>query len=498
MLVSEKTALEQANHFIKENRENVHPRYRPHYHMAAPIGWLNDPNGFVYYEGEYHLFYQFYPYDSQWGPMHWGHAKSKDLVHWEELPIALAPDQWYDKDGCFSGSAIEKEGKLYLMYTGHVVEENIVTQTQCMAVSSDGIHFEKATVNPVIGAELLANEGSIHDFRDPKVIQHDNRYYSVIATKTVDNRGKILLFVSDDLLEWDFYSVLLEGEADQGIMWECPDLFHLDGKDVLIMSPIQIKKKEHEYHNISSTMACIGTMDWASGQLAVETFHEMDFGMDYYAPQSLLDDKNRRIVIAWMQMWNRTLPTHDLGHRWAGSMTLPRELRVRNNHLVQRPVSEIYSQLEYLHGTENIEVDSRPVVFHHLIKENTYLQIVADLSEAQCFSIELAKKGMRSLKLNYDTLKGLFTFSRKDIGYDLQGAEKEQVHTRYFPVELVNQQLVLEVFRDTNSIEIFVNGQEVVSATFYEQESGNDLVFLSEGKTVIGSFEIARIKSSTN
>lgn len=495
MLVKEVTPLEKAQQFIKENRDNVHPRYRPHYHATTPIGWMNDPNGFVYYEGEYHLFYQYYPYDSQWGPMHWGHVKSKDLIHWEELPVALAPDQWYDKDGCFSGSAIEKDGKLYLMYTGHVTEGDQVIQTQCIAVSNDGLTFEKHVNNPVIGEKLLGSEGLIQDFRDPKIIQHEALYYCVVATKTADNRGKILLFSSEDLLEWSFFSVLLEGTSEQGVMWECPDFFHLDGKDVLIMSPIQIKKKDHEYHNISSTMACIGEMNWETGQLHVENFHEMDFGMDYYAPQSLIDDKNRRIVIAWMQMWDRTLPTHDLGHKWAGSMTLPRELRVRNNRLIQRPVSEVYSQLEYQYGSENIQVTEQPVVFHHLIKDNTYMQVVADLSEAQRFTIQLAKQESEHLSLNYETTTSMFTFSRKNFGYEIKGGEQEIIDTRSFPIELVNQQLILEIFRDTNSIEVFVNDQEVLSATFYEKEKGTDLVFVSEGKTHIGSFEVAKVKA---
>lgn len=486
--------LEKAKQFIKENRGNVHPRYRPYYHATTPIGWMNDPNGFVYYEGEYHLFYQFYPYDSQWGPMHWGHVKSKDLIHWEELPVALAPDQPYDKDGCFSGSAIVKDGKLYLMYTGHVIEGEQVIQTQCIASSNDGIQFEKSLNNPVIGESLLGSEGIINDFRDPKVIEHQGVFYSVVATKTSDNRGKILLFSSKDLIEWAFFSVLLEGNTEQGIMWECPDLFNLDGKDVLIMSPIQIKKKEHEFHNISSTMACIGKMDWATGKLEVENIHEMDYGMDYYAPQTLVDDKNRRIVIAWMQMWDRTLPTHDLGHKWAGSMTLPRELKVRNNRLVQRPVSEVYSQLEYQYGSENIQVTDHPVVFHRLIKDNTYMQVVADLSEAKSFTIQLAKQQKQHLYLNYQTDTSTFTFSRKDFGYEIKGAENETIDTRSFPVDLVNHQLILEIFRDTNSIEIFVNGQEVQTATFYEIEKGTDLFFISEGKTRIGSFEIASIK----
>lgn len=489
-----KYTLESANQFIKENRANVHPRYRPHYHVAGPIGWINDPNGFVYYQGEYHLFYQFYPYASQWGPMHWGHVKSKDLIHWEELPVALAPDQWYDKDGCFSGSAIEKDGKLYLMYTGHVVEDEVVTQTQCVAVSEDGVHFSKMKENPVIAEELLRGEGSIHDFRDPKLFKREEIYYTVIATKTVDNHGKILLYRSSDLIKWEFISVLLEGNAEQGIMWECPDFFELDGKDVLIMSPIQIKETEYEYKNISSTMACIGEMDWETGKLSVETFHEMDFGFDFYAPQTLMDYKGRRILIAWMQMWDRTLPTHDLNHHWAGMMCLPRELLIKNNRLIQRPVSEIYSQLTYQSGIENILVADKPVIFHHLMADNTYLQIVANLSKAQTFDIQLAKSEIGHLTLNYDKEQSTLTMDRSNIGYMLIGSEKEPLTKRSVKVPLVNDQLILEIFRDTSSIEVFANGQETMTATFYEIEKGLDIAFSSIGETIIGSFETGKVR----
>ena len=137
--------LLKANSFIEENKDKVVQDYRLNYHFAAPTGWINDPNGFVFYKGEYHLFYQFHPYNSEWGPMHWGHAKSKDLITWEHLPVALAPDTPADAGGCFSGSAIEKDGNLYLMYTGimPLETENKTQQVQCIAVSKDGINFEK-------------------------------------------------------------------------------------------------------------------------------------------------------------------------------------------------------------------------------------------------------------------------------------------------------------------------------------------------------------------
>jgi beta-fructofuranosidase len=179
-----KYTKEQADQYILENKINLVPDFRLNYHLMAEYGWMNDPNGFIEYEGQYHLFYQHYPYASKWGPMHWGHAVSRDLIRWEYLPVALAPDEAYDSGGCFSGSAIEKDGKLYLMYTGHVVivPEVDYIQTQAIAVSEDGVHFTKSPHNPVIGIEQIPEQSSKKDFRDPKVFERGGRYYVVLGS----------------------------------------------------------------------------------------------------------------------------------------------------------------------------------------------------------------------------------------------------------------------------------------------------------------------------
>lgn len=485
--------LEKANRFVAENKDNVVTDYRHHYHVMAPIGWVNDPNGFVFYKGEYHLFFQHYPYDSSWGPMHWGHVKSKDLVHWEELPIALAPDQPYDKDGCFSGSAIEKDGKLYLMYTGHVVEENVVYQRQCIAVSEDGIHFEKSNQNPVIGETLLGENGSIHDFRDPKVFIHKETYYSVIATKTETNHGRILLFSSKDLIDWQFYSVMLEGDDQQGIMWECPDFFTLDGKDVLIMSPIQIPKRGYEFHNISSTIAFIGKMDWENGKFLVENDHEIDGGLDFYAPQTLEDDQGRRIMIAWMQMWDRTLPTHNLGHKWSGAMTLPRQLQVEKNCLVQKPVEFVYETITLDQEISEQVVADTKVIMTDIFNDNSYLSFKAVLKEASSFDMQLAKNDTSALMLSYQKEQQLLTLSRKNFGHAITGNEDPVLVSRSMIVPLIDQQLTFELFRDTSSLEVFVNETQSMTLTFYEAQKGQDVVFESQGATRLTHIKVGHL-----
>lgn len=488
-----KIEVEKANEFIKKRSQEVVTTYRNRYHLMAPIGWINDPNGFVYFQGEYHLFFQYYPYDSIWGPMHWGHAKSKDLVHWEQLPVALAPGEEYDKNGCFSGSAIEKDGKLYLVYTGHVEEGDYRREVQCLAVSEDGIHFEKYANNPIIAEEHIAGIGNIAEFRDPKVFKREDTYYTIVASQTSDKRGQMFLFESNDLFNWTFKSIVAEGQKDQGVMWECPDLFHLDGKDVLIFSPIEMKVDDYSYWNTSSTVAFIGEMDWETGKLSVENTHEIDYGLDFYAPQTCEGPNGERIMVAWMQMWHRTMPTNELNHLWSGSMTLPRELHVKENRLVQTPPQGIYQTFEETLSMEEQTIPSGQIVFADSVLNQQYVQFAIEVAEQQKITFSYAQ-GNEALRLEYDATTALLSFSRAGVGYDLKGIEKTQLTKREVRVPLVDNQLKIEIFRDTSSIEIFTTTGETMTFTFYEQEQGKDMQLkTNDGPLVIRSFASGKI-----
>lgn len=484
--------LNQANLYIQENKGKINTKYRQNYHLMAPIGWINDPNGFVYYKGDYHLFYQYYPYDSVWGPMHWGHAKSKDLVHWEDLPVALAPSEDYDADGCFSGSAIEKDGKLYLMYTGHYEREGIKREVQCMAVSEDGIHFKKVSENPVISERHIEKIAAIEDFRDPKIIERNGIYYSIVASKTENQRGQVLLFQSEDLLNWTFTSVLLKGEKDQGIMWECPDLFHLDGKDVLLISPIEMESQGNSYENMNSTVAFIGSVDWENGQFTIENYHEIDFGLDFYAPQTCIDEQGRRIMVAWMQMWERNMPTNDLGHLWAGAMTLPRELHVEKQRLVQRPIHTIYELITDKKSITKERVDNLSIELETSNSKQFYIDFSALLTQTKKIVLKVVKSQKSAVELSYNPTTEQLSISRDSFGFIITGAEINQLTKRTTGVPLVNSRLRIEIFRDTSSIEVFANGVAVMSMNFYENEQ-NEQPTLS----VIGEIEELKINYGT-
>ena len=214
--------------------------------------WMNDPNGFIYYKGMYHLFYQCFPYGPRWGRMHWGHVVSKDLVNWEEQGIALFPSKTDDRSGCFSGSAIEEDGKMQLYYTGVnyltenpedinlCVDEHFVS-AQLMITSEDGIHFDnikdKKTVIPVIHD---ADIGDARHTRDPKVWKDGDRWYMVLGSTINDKQGKLLFFTSTDGEEWKFENSVTR--ENFGWMWECPDYFEVDNSQVVIFSPMQLFK----------------------------------------------------------------------------------------------------------------------------------------------------------------------------------------------------------------------------------------------------------------
>lgn len=312
-------------------------KMRQRYHFMPQTGWLNDPNGLIYFRGKYHFFFQWNPYSGFWNRMHWGHAISDDMLHWDYLPLALAPSETYDdcpKGGCFSGSAIEHDGKLFLMYTGTAENEKRVEQTQCIAYSEDGIHFEKYEGNPV----LTAPEGIAADcFRDPKVWKHEGVYYMVCGASR-DNRGMALIYRSEDMLHWTFLNVLAESRGEWGYMWECPDLFQIGDRYVLTFSPMG--SGDH------TSVYLVGDLDYVTGKFDSYISREIDWGLDYYAPQSFDAPDGRRIMVGWsnewewMPLWKDWGPTYQEG--WCGFFNIPREVRMTKEGTLQFiPIKEL-------------------------------------------------------------------------------------------------------------------------------------------------------------
>lgn len=339
---------------------------RLQHHFQPERGWMNDPNGLCRFKGKYHAFYQYYPFEPKWGPMHWGHAVSEDLVSWEELPIALYPDMPYENNGgCFSGSALEKDGDLYLMYTSVSKEQG---QTQSIAISRDGFHFEKLKENPIIPTSPLDPENK--DFRDPKIFQYEDSYRMVCGAG-VDGLGSILLFTSEDLLNWSYVGPIFESR-EYGPVPECPDLFPLGDKWVLMFSRMDESR---------SAQFIIGDFDGES--FVPQSFQQPEKGTDFYAPQTFLDDRGRRIMIGWLWNWNRKTPEGSLR---VGALSLPRELSLKNGILYNTPVKEA---LPLLSGEDQL-----------IIKNNGRLSI----TNGRRTLLELEEKDVHSVQVLKDTL----------------------------------------------------------------------------------------------
>lgn len=441
-----KTVVE-ANQFIQTEKGKVNPIFKPQAHLTPETGWMNDPNGFIYFRGEYHLFYQFNPYESVWGPMHWGHAKSKDLVNWEHLPVALAPDKDYDKDGCFSGSAIVKDDVLWLMYTGHIVnEEGTVSQVQNMAFSTDGIHFEKIEQNPVATADGLPEEVIANDFRDPKIFEKDGRYYSVVATKHKDGVGCIVLLGSPNLTDWQFESIFLKGQAHQGHVWECPDYFEVDGQEYLVVSPMRYQKDGNDFININSNIFVTGHVDWDKKVFVAESFKEIDHGHDFYAAQTTEGPEGERVMIAWMHTWGRKLVTNDLGHKWYGQMTLPRILKKTENGLHQVLPTSVLEAFKDIEIGQSIQGPSKLSL---RLEDSLELKLGSDQDY---------------LQFGYDKESQEVYIDRSHLKIQQAGEEEWSTVRRAVTVKATD----LLVLIDTNCLEIFINdGQETLTSTFY-------------------------------
>lgn len=312
-------------------------KWRQTFHIQPETGLLNDPNGFSYFNGEYHLFYQWFPLGPVHGLKYWYHTKSKNLVHWENVGIGIAPTNEYDSHGCYSGSAIEHEGKLYLLYTGNSRDRNWIRHSyQCLAIMDQTGKIEKRK-EPVI--HHIPN-GYTNHFRDPKVWKEGKTFFTVIGAQRENKTGCVVLYSSNDLINWKFEGEIKTNLGAFGYMWECPDYFELQGYGVLIFSPQGIEPYEDHYQNLYQSGYIIGEkLDVERLSLSHAPFQEIDRGFDFYAPQTMVDGNGRRILIGWMGMPEIEYPTDKSG--WAHCLTLPRELTISDNKLIQKPVKEL-------------------------------------------------------------------------------------------------------------------------------------------------------------
>lgn len=343
---------------------------KPRYHYRPKKGWINDPNGLVYFDGYYHVFYQHAPdFEQPWKqPMHWGHARTKDFLEWEELPVALTPGAPYDGGGCWSGTAIAKDGKLYLFYAA-ITE----VSTIAVAVSEDGVHFRKYEQNPVI--RTFPPEGG-PDFRDPAVCRIDGVYYCVVASGNPPTKtARLLLYRSKNLLDWTFCCVMAEWQ--NGKYAECPSF--VPAKEGFLLTTSVCPLESEHYFSVMYG-------DFEDGTFTARHIAEVDKGPDQYAGQVFLDHLGRSLLITWIPGWKYS------GYAPAdiGCMSVPRELTLKDGKITAYPIAELQYLLKdedpCLQRTENGFAVARegrePLVYQGEIRD---LKILRDGYIAEIF-----------------------------------------------------------------------------------------------------------------
>ena len=472
--------LEKARNYEAGNLAGTDPATRPLFHIAAPAGWINDPNGFSVYDGRIHLFYQYNPYAREWGPMHWGHSVSTDMIHWEQLPAALAPDQEYDKIGCFSGSAIEADGKHVLVYTGVTKvkledQSEQERQNQCIAFG-DGKDYVKYEKNPVVTGDMLPENCSRIDFRDPKIWKDNDTYYLIVGSKDNQQIGQVVLCSSKDLKEWKFETILASNETGKiGTMWECPDFFPLGDKRVLICSPQNMKAEKYEFHNGHNSVYFAGDYDSETHRFVKKEPHPLDYGMDFYAPQTTELPDGRRIMIAWMKSWDACVIPDS--QDWQGMMTLPRELELKDGRIWQKPVREIETYHKNFCKYEKAEIAGETTLAG--VEGRTIdLTVTLENGDFTTFFMKLAANDEYETNFTYHKECGMLEIDRTYCG-----VTKDIVCVRKIKISDPDGLKTMRFILDRQSIELFINdGQQVATTAICTPQEAKGISFFSDRK----------------
>jgi fructan beta-fructosidase len=488
------------------NSDYYNEEYRPQFHFSPDSMWMNDPNGMVYLDGEYHLFYQYNPDDNVWGPMHWGHAVSPDMVNWEHLPIALYPDELgyifsgsavYDKENT-SGLGTKENPPLVAIFTYHdMAGEKAGTntyQTQGIASSTDkGRTWTKYEANPVI-----PNPG-IRDFRDPKVSWHAESKQWVMVFAAAN---QVKFYASPDLKNWSFLSDYGIESGAHGGVWECPDLLKMElngeTKWVLLVSI-----NPGAPNGGSGTQYFIGDFD---GKTFTNDYDEeltkwIDYGRDNYAGvtwSNVPASDDRTLFLGWMSNWDyaTVVPTY----KWRSAMTVPRALSLEEVGgdviLVSKPVAEL-SAIE--NSKRMIDPQVLTNKFSDISLDDELLKIVMEIEigDAERILIQFKNDMDEMAELAYNVKSKSFLFSRDQSG-DMAFSDKF-VGVQSSP-RLQKGNLSLEIFLDRSSIEIFADGGKtnITNLVFPTMPFNSMHISTSKGQAKLISGSSTSLKSIWN
>jgi len=428
----------------------THDPHRPRYHFLPLSNWMNDPNGLIQWRGRYHLFYQHNPEAPSWGAMHWGHAVSEDLAHWQHLPIALTPTPGGpDKDGCWSGCAVDNDGVPTLIYTG------VMPEVQCIATSADGLlTWQEHPANPVIAAPPEGLE--VTGFRDPCVWREGRAWYAVVGSGIKGVGGTALLYRSDDLVNWEYLNPICIGDREEnGEMWECPDLFPLGDRHVLLFGA----HPEFRY-------TCYFTGRYAAQRFTPESQGKADFGGYFYAAQTLLDDQGRRIMWGWLKEGRSDEAIQAAG--WAGVMSLPRILTLRpDGRLGIEPAPELRALRRQHHRWREVELTpTSPLTLKEVQGDGLEIAVEFEPGDAAALGLQVrcSPDGAEGTRIVYDRAARCLAVHRKRSSLSAEvHRDRQEGALDLSPGE----GLRLHVFLDRSVVEIYANGHVCLTSRIY-------------------------------
>ncbi|MFH4968038.1 glycoside hydrolase family 32 protein [Gaetbulibacter sp. M240] len=469
-------------------------KFRPRFHFTPKAQWMNDPNGLVYANSSYHLFYQYYPDSTVWGPMHWGHAISKDLLHWKHRPVALAPDSL---GYIFSGSAvIDKQntsglGKnaMIAIFTYHDPEKEadgaVDYQTQGIAYShDDGETWAKYDHNPVI-----KNPG-ISDFRDPKVFWNAETSSWQMALVAKDH---VEFYNSKDLKNWDKLSDFYFPDDPPLGVWECPDLFkmNVEGSDeerwVLIVS----HGGNSAPNGGSGTRYFVGDFDGKKFVTDQKSSQWIDYGTDNYAGVTYNNTpNNKRLFIGWMSNWEYAQSTPTI--RWRSAMTLPRELKLikkEDSYYVKSQLIDDFKSILIPVSTDDI-VGERPYDFKFKDLQTSFISFEAEIRDS--LHIQFSNSKLENLRITYQKANGILTVDRRNSGLVDFNDKYEAMSFQRMSVGKTDY-LSFQIVLDASSIELFINnGDYVLTNQIFPSEPFTDLKINNDA--TLSNFEIKQVK----
>lgn len=454
--------------------------YRQKYHIESESGTLGDPNGFSYFDGKYHLFYQWSPLAFSKNPHYtqhgWKHLVSDDLVNWQDLGAAIESDTKYDRYGTYSGSAIPEGDKLLMFYTGNTwintdTQNNWLRVPYQLTAFMDRNNQVHRNNSPIIEGTFA---GYTAHFRDPKVWQKDGQYYAIFGVQRKNLTGTALILQSDDFKKWHSLGELKTDYSKLGYMWECPDYFEKDDKGVLVFCPQGLKSSGNRFQNIYQTCYLIGDkVNLPETKFNHGSLKELDCGFDLYASQTMLAPDGRRIIVSWMGLPETSYPTEK--YHYSGCMTIPKELQIKDGKLYQVPICEMNS-LRKKSRLLNEQLEDEKVSHKLSQMANEYdLTIKFGTSNAFILDLFADESDQRRFRIILNRKKDEITIDRSKSGIEVSS---EYGATRKIDYKLT-EELNLKIYTDSSSVEIFINGGEkVFSSRIFPAEDQKN-VFLN-------------------